>query len=268
MRVIKFRKKYRLTSKALRLLETSVALQESKFENTYIYGFEYDVHVVLYQKLMQYIDNPNKDNKKDLSNFVNAHWKKIKPEVKAKGRAYRIWIFNKVYSKLAVSKLVKDQPLNIKSAEFLSFTEKIPVGQGVFKKYWSVFRNTVAESGGLVLIQQMQYTKGISVTKFIKFLLDDGYIIDEDEVDEAHPNVFYEMIDSDGIMLINEEQEILVFDDIVKIEMKDIISIKVTVPKNDNSYDGIIVPRVNAKFVDAGTMEEARLILRSQGVHV
>ena len=263
------KKRYKIAPQyQARFTEMSAALKVAKFEDTFIYSQKGDLLLALYRLMDTYVDKPSKDTKHALSNFIQANWKKLPVEVKTKGHAYRIWIFNKVYTKQAISKLVKNQPLNVKSAEFLSFTSKIPTGAGVFKKYWSVFKNNVTEDGSLVLIQRQEYKNGFGVTDYMQYLLTKGYIVDEGDVNESNRKMDYESMDPESIALMNEEQEIFVFDDVLEILAKDVISIKVTVSKNDKKYEGIVIPKAGVKFVDVGSFDEARKLLRDLGVHV
>jgi hypothetical protein len=249
--------KYRFNVK--RLSELSEALPSSKYEDKFIVDDDKGESLFkVYSALSGYIGSPCRQNRLKTSNVINAAWHNIPRELKSKGSAFRIWIFNSTYAKRAYVNLTKTGSMTVRPTEFLSFTDANPLSDKVFQKYWTVFNGQVSDEGGLILIQKQEYQKGFSITKYMKYLLDKGFLVEEDSLDD---DMTFESLDTDVVGMMNKEQEILVFDDVLKIDKADILGIKVSVPR-EVDLPGLVIPIVKTRFVTVKTLQEALPLLK------
>jgi len=250
-------KKYRYVKRKT----VAVPIQIGKFEDKYMYGPSDDFMVECYQAVQSYVDKPDKNNKEHLAKLLKNNWHEIPKEVTKAGKGFRLWVFNKENTKQILEKLLKTKAFSINQSSFLSYTSKVPKSESGFKKLWSVIRSANPKEGDLLLTQKQDYKKGFSITDFYKYLLDNGYLVEEDEV-ESEDN-YEDLLDEEVLRLINEEQEILVFDGALNIKDKDLIDIKVTVDNKDPDK-GISIR--GYKFVDVDSIDEAYHKIKSMGI--
>jgi len=243
-------------------------LKVAKYEDKWFYAWKTDPVAKFYDALDRYVDAPDKATKATLADITNKYWGKLPKEIKSKGHAYRIWIFNKAKTKEIVSRLRRDSSITVEAASFLSFTGRLPTGNTI-ANFWSVFRSSDIAPGFFIVVQRHDYEKGVNLTEFFKYLLTSKYLVEEEDVDDTDTKIYMDQIDEDALKLMNEEQEILVFDPTHEITPKEIIGMKVVVPGNYKKADGIAVKFLpGVKLVDVGSIDEASIILRDLGVHV
>lgn len=233
------------------------SLRVTDFEDLFIHGTKEDIVVALFPLVEAYVDKPSEKTKKRLGDFIDKTWTHLPKELTSSGKAYRLWLFDRTKTEDIIDRLANKKAFSIRQSNFLSYTTKQPKSDTALKRFWSVFRSAAVKPGCLVLLQQQDYRKGFLIPEFFKYLLDNDYLIPEEEYTEGTEDVF-EFIDEDLVKLVNEEQEVLIFDPALNIKLSDILNIMIAVTKTYNSPGALIR---GVKYVKVPDINKAKNIL-------
>jgi hypothetical protein len=243
----------------MRHIETSVPISKGDYEDTFFYSETKNIYTDIFGAMMDYVTTSDRDSKSRLGRLLLQNWNKLpKRTVQLSGSAFRIWIFGPKKAGKVLERLENNEGIKIDCSDFLSFTAKLPSSPSTFKKYWSVLK-TNSECGSVVLVQKCRYKKGFSVTDFLEWLRTAGYFKDSDETDDYSSGIMMDVDDS-LITLMNQEQEVFVFDSVLDIHPKEVVNIKVAV-KPSSPLPGLLIPRTGVKFVEAPDTDHAKEML-------